>query len=596
MKKILKLMMIFGVILVLSAVALIDFTPKADINMQNRHSIFNVSDINGTGTSTFNADTFNATNLKAENLEQNIDATGYNITAIDEVASNLIDTTNLEADNLESNLDATGYNITAIDEVAATLIDTTNLEADNLESDLDGSGYNITAEFKGFFYGWYDWVINNNSEYLAFNGSDLDFNEGKLNETIADYNDSMKTYVDAQDAAFNDSMKTYVDNENASMSNYVDAQDTSFNDSMKTYVDNENTSMSSYVDSQDSAYNTSMKIYIDNENASMSFYVDAQDDTFNTSMKTYVDATFITQTNEGNLDVNSSLMAYDLENFNTTTIAEDDDGYITVVFSWLTGLFIELTDSFSGDVTGTYDATVVNQGFNQTTDLETVNSSFIDQNTSDHTSFVADNLSGNITWTDNYGYPAACPSGSAITQLDDSVTCTDSWLDSTGNEIVSNEVNFTGNVTSNAYYAEIWFHSSAGETTTISTQNEYVNLTGFNTSSIAGQKLNGFSWNNDTEDLTVNVAGHYEITYDVSAGNSGVNNEMQFTIQVNGINQSNSVSYRKIGTGGDVGNSGDTSYIDLAVNDIVELVVRNNDATTDLISYAVGVNIMRIAD
>lgn len=63
---------------------------------------------------------------------------------------------------------------------------------------------------------------------------------------------------------------------------------------------------------------------------------------------------------ESSLDVNSSLTSYDLENFNTTTLAEDDDGYITVVLSWLQGLFLELTDSFGGDVTGTYNALSVN--------------------------------------------------------------------------------------------------------------------------------------------------------------------------------------------------------------------------------------------
>jgi len=85
-----------------------------------------------------------------------VGTTFVNITVSDTatIASATITTatiTNLAATNLEGNLDATGYNITAINEVASTLIDTTNLEADNLESDLDGTGYDITAaEFKGY--------------------------------------------------------------------------------------------------------------------------------------------------------------------------------------------------------------------------------------------------------------------------------------------------------------------------------------------------------------------------------------------------------------------------------------------------------------
>lgn len=37
---------------------------------------------------------------------------------------------------------------------------------------------------------------------------------------------------------------------------------------------------------------------------------------------------------------------------------------------------------------------------------------------------TADNLTGNLTWTDLYDYPVACPAGTSITQLGDSVVCT----------------------------------------------------------------------------------------------------------------------------------------------------------------------------
>jgi len=45
---------------------------------------------------------------------------------------------------------------------------------------------------------------------------------------------------------------------------------------------------------------------------------------------------------------------------------------------------------------------------------------------------------GAQNWTDNQNYPAACPSGSAITQLNDSVTCTDSWVDIDGDTMTGN--------------------------------------------------------------------------------------------------------------------------------------------------------------
>lgn len=146
-----------------------------------------------------------------ETMTGNFNMGENNITNATEVSSTLIDTTNIEADNLESNLDGTGYNITAswffgflnwsniqnmfstnadsnlnmgtnnitnVTEVSATLIDTTNLEADNLESNLDGTGYNVTASW---FKGYFNWETTD--AWSSFNGSLFDFNESQL-ETV----------------------------------------------------------------------------------------------------------------------------------------------------------------------------------------------------------------------------------------------------------------------------------------------------------------------------------------------------------------------------------------------------------------------------
>ena len=53
-----------------------------------------------------------------------------------------------------------------------------------------------------------------------------------------------------------------------------------------------------------------------------------------------------------------------------------------------------------------------------------------------------------MDWTGLQSYPAACPSGSAITQLDDTVTCTDGWVDINGDTMTStlaiaNDTNIT---------------------------------------------------------------------------------------------------------------------------------------------------------
>ena len=127
--------------------------------------------------------------------------------------------------------------------------------------------YNIASDLDNLITSHWDNITNKfitavDGIYLYMDSTTITLNETKLNSTIESIdtttNTSMKNYVDSQDTVFNDSIKTY-----------VDAQDTSFNDSLKAYAD-------------------------------------AQDVTYNTSIKNYADGTFITQANEGNLDVNSS--------------------------------------------------------------------------------------------------------------------------------------------------------------------------------------------------------------------------------------------------------------------------------------------------
>lgn len=63
--------------------------------------------------------------------------------------------------------------------------------------------------------------------------------------------------------------------------------------------------------------------------------------------------------------------------------------------------------------------------------------------------FTVDNLFGNLSWIYLKDYPVECPAGSAITQLNDSVTCT-SFGDASY-EFGSNNFNGSGNMTANAF-------------------------------------------------------------------------------------------------------------------------------------------------
>ena len=65
---------------------------------------------------------------------------------------------------------------------------------------------------------------------------------------------------------------------------------------------------------------------------------------------------------------------------------------------------------------------------------------------------TASNLSGNLTWTDLYGYPVACSDGYAVTQLGDSIICTKFILSSEeGNLSVNNSVHLGGRNTTTLY-------------------------------------------------------------------------------------------------------------------------------------------------
>ena len=45
---------------------------------------------------------------------------------------------------------------------------------------------------------------------------------------------------------------------------------------------------------------------------------------------------------------------------------------------------------------------------------------------------------GSMNWTKLKNYPAACPGSSAITLLNDSVTCSDLWVDAAGDTMTGN--------------------------------------------------------------------------------------------------------------------------------------------------------------
>ena len=118
------------------------------------------------------------TNTNLNNLESNFTEENTSIWNNISNVENDLAITNVNLNNLEDNV--TGQNTSNYNEFL--LANGSNPLTDN----WDAGDFNITAEFKGFFYGVYDWIVGSgtSSEYNSFDGTQLDFNETTLNETI----------------------------------------------------------------------------------------------------------------------------------------------------------------------------------------------------------------------------------------------------------------------------------------------------------------------------------------------------------------------------------------------------------------------------
>lgn len=222
----------------------------------------------------------------------------------------------------------------------------------------------------------------------------------------------------------------------------------------------DNTTMTNYVDAQDAVYNESMKTY-----------VDAQDATYNTSIKTYADNTFlkliggtlagaIAMGNNHITGINhaNGTSAYFTNGYFTNLYGLSDinlennldgtgytitggtltDGTVSINAGSITGvagltattgLDIGAYDfralSFTSDVaTGTAPLTIASA-----TVVANLNSSYA-------------NESYSMDWVGLKTWPPACSSNYGVTGLDDTVTCSDWWLNLDGSNSPSATINW----------------------------------------------------------------------------------------------------------------------------------------------------------
>lgn len=146
-----------------------------------------------------------------------------------------------------------------------------------------------------------------------------------------------------------------------------------------------------------------------------------------------------------------------------------------------------------------------------------------------------------------------------------------------------------GNLTGDFVYGEMWDHNDSGFTVDLITVQVYENVTNLTTGS-----QNGFILSNSK--LTTQISGVYKVDYSVSFSGSA-NSEIGFDLGINGVFQNNTHSHRKIGTGGDIGNTGGTGYIFLNQGDVVTLMARDEASPVrDISIVSVNINLLRVGN
>jgi hypothetical protein len=135
-----------------------------------------------------------------------------------------------------------------------------------------------------------------------------------------------------------------------------------------------------------------------------------------------------------------------------------------------------------------------------------------------------------------------------------------------GTEILSG-VEYLGDV---EYCGETVFNQPKGEA--------YQDDTGYTLNNSRGMSFQ------NSQEFVIPTKGEYDIEYQVSmlmAG--GSNQELEFGIAVNGVRQPSTTCHRKIGTASDTGSASGMGELILDEGDLLQLVVRNETSTNNVI-------------
>lgn len=369
-KKTINVIFFIFLISFLSVVA-VEFTPQGNINGRGVYGIYNFTTINGTilyqngnqvidsssitnqssNYSSFaNSSTYWDGETSQSNLNVNSSDYWDNLTNQSQLViteSQISDLTHTTDTNTQKGTSGIFlYNDSTNIFFNDTLLNDTIDARDSSTIYTNGTDISLVGTTFSLIQGVYLKVVDfftkatGTSGYLYNDSTTIYFNETKLNDTIDD-RDADTTYTAG--AGLNLAATTFSHNDSSSQGSSDNSGRTYIQDiTLDTYghLTGLATATETVVDTtigNCSVTNSCSNIAYDVEiNKS---YVDTQDITFNDSMKTYVDNTFITQANEGNLNVNSSDYWDNLNSPSDINAGDitDDNTYVIVSGDTMTG-------------------------------------------------------------------------------------------------------------------------------------------------------------------------------------------------------------------------------------------------------------------
>ncbi len=167
-------------------------------------------------------------------------------------------------------------------------------------------------------------------------------------------------------------------------------------------------------------------------------------------------------------------------------------------------------------------------------------------------------------------------------------------LQMNGGNFSANIGNFSGNLTGNLIYGEMFCDDCQVEVN-LQTQDVFVSITNLTTG-----KLNGFTFENDTlsnnATLTALVSGLYKVDYSISYFASRQDN-YETGVAINGVNQDNTESHRKVGSINDIGNVGGTGLVVMNAGDNLTIQIKDEDTPVgDVTIDHINLIALRIGD